>query len=125
MFPAKLPGNGIFDEMLLADGLVREHYAAYWDWLNKRPPEEMERKRREAELLFHRVGITFAVYGESRGTERLIPFDCLPRVIPASEWAWLEKGIRQRVQALNLFLQDIYHDQNIIKAGTRPALMMF
>ena len=125
MFPAKLPGNGIFDEMLLADGRVREHYAAYWDWLNKRPPAEMERKRREAELLFHRVGITFAVYGESRGTERLIPFDCLPRVIPATEWAWLEKGIRQRVQAMNLFLHDIYHDQNIIKAGRVPAEQIF
>jgi uncharacterized circularly permuted ATP-grasp superfamily protein len=125
MFPAKLPGNGIFDEMLLADGRVREHYASYWSWLNKRPLEEIERKRREAELLFHRVGITFAVYGESSGTERLIPFDSLPRVIPAQEWSWLENGIRQRVQALNMFLHDIYHDQNILKAGRLPAEQIF
>ena len=125
MFPVKLPGNGIFDEMLLADGAVREHYASYWHWLNKRPLEEIERKRREAELLFHRVGITFAVYGESSGTERLIPFDSLPRVIPAEEWRWLENGIRQRVKALNMFLHDIYHDQNIIKAGRIPAEQIF
>ena len=125
MFPATLPGNGIFDEMLLADGRVRDHYASYRDWLNQRPLEEMERKRREAELLFHRVGITFAVYGESSGTERLIPFDSLPRVIPAREWSWLETGIRQRVQALNMFLHDIYHDQDILKTDLIPAEQIF
>lgn len=125
MFPCTPPGTGIYDEMLLQDGSVREHYAAYWKWLNQRPLEEMERKRREAELLFHRVGITFAVYGESRGTERLIPFDSLPRIIPAKEWTALEEGIRQRVLALNMFLHDIYHDQRIIREGRLPAEQVF
>lgn len=125
MFPAELPRGGTFDEMLLEDGAVRDHYHHYWHWLKKRSQSDMERKRREAELLFHRVGITFAVYGESRGTERLIPFDSLPRVIPASEWALLEAGIRQRVHAMNLFLHDIYHDQRIIKAGRIPAEEIF
>lgn len=125
MFPTLLPKMGTFDEMLLADGQVRSHYAAYWDWLGSQPQTEMERKRREAELLFHRVGITFAVYGEASNTERLIPFDSLPRIIPATDWALLEQGIHQRVQALNMFLHDIYHDQHILKDGRVPAAQIF
>jgi uncharacterized circularly permuted ATP-grasp superfamily protein len=70
---------------------------------------------------FHRVGITFAVYGEDAGTERLIPFDIVPRIIPAAEWRVLEQGLKQRVRALNMFLHDIYHDQAILKAGVLPA----
>ena len=110
-----------YDEMLLPDSSVRDHYRSYWEWLDQQPLSLLERKRKEAELLFHRVGITFNVYGEDKGRERLIPFDSLPRIIPAGEWAELEKGIRQRVQALNMFLQDIYHDQAIIKEGLVPA----
>ncbi len=68
-------------------------------------------KRTEADALFHRVGITFAVYGENEGTERLIPFDIVPRILPAHEWARLEQGLKQRVRALNAFLADVYHDQ--------------
>jgi len=81
----------------------------------------VQRKREEAALLFHRVGITFNVYGEDDGAERLIPFDSVPRIIPADEWKMLDRGIRQRVQALNAFLHDIYHDQRIIRAGLIPA----
>ena len=110
-----------YDEMLQTDSSVREHYQSYWRWLGQQPLSLLERKRKEAELLFHRVGITFNVYGEDKGRERLIPFDTLPRIIPAPEWARLEQGIRQRVQALNLFLEDIYHDQAIIKEGLIPA----
>jgi len=78
-------------------------------------------KRAEADALFHRLGITFAVYGENEGTERLIPFDVVPRILPAQEWAKLEAGLKQRVRALNAFIADIYHDQQILNAGVIPA----
>ena len=110
-----------YDEMLLKDGLYRPHYKDYWEWLKQADKEAIARKKEEAELLFHRVGITFNVYGDDDGADRLIPFDSVPRIIPASEWAQLDKGIRQRVQALNLFLHDIYHQQHILKAGIIPA----
>jgi uncharacterized circularly permuted ATP-grasp superfamily protein len=110
-----------YNEMHAADGSVREHYRGYADWLKATPPERIERKRAEADLAFHRVGITFAVYGEEAGKERLIPFDVIPRIIPAAEWKALQSGLRQRVKALNMFLWDVYHDQEILKAGVIPA----
>ncbi|CNJ79364.1 circularly permuted type 2 ATP-grasp protein [Yersinia enterocolitica] len=110
-----------FDEMLLAEGKHRGHYDAYWQWLQQADQLTIARKREEAALLFHRVGITFNVYGDDDGAERLIPFDSVPRIIPASEWQMLDRGIRQRVQALNAFLHDIYHEQHILKAGIIPA----
>ena len=109
-----------FNEMSADDGSVREHYAAYAKWLSDTPADRIARKRAEADSLFHRYGITFAVYGEESGTERLIPFDIIPRIIPASEWKGLEAGMRQRVKALNTFIHDIYHDQEILKAGHIP-----
>jgi uncharacterized circularly permuted ATP-grasp superfamily protein len=96
---------------------TREHYREFHHWLAKQSPERLQRKRAEADLSFRRVGITFAVYGDDAGTERLIPFDIIPRIIPAKEWALLETGLVQRVKALNMFIHDVYHDQNIIKAG--------
>lgn len=120
-----LPGVAGFDEMIAPGRGIRTHYKHYHDWLLQQDGQSLERKRREAELQFHRVGITFNVYGEDSGTERLIPFDTLPRVIPASEWQKLERGVIQRVQALNLFLHDIYHDQRIIKEGHLPAEQVF
>jgi uncharacterized circularly permuted ATP-grasp superfamily protein len=109
-----------FDEMLLAAESPRTHYGAFADWLASTSPETIERKREEADLAFHRLGITFAVYGEEAGKERLIPFDIVPRIIPAAEWRTLEAGLRQRVQALNAFLHDVYHDQEILRAGRIP-----
>ena len=109
-----------FNEMVDAAGNVRPHYRAYADWLAATPAERIARKRAEADIAFHRVGITFAVYGEEAGKERLIPFDIIPRVIPAHEWRDLQKGLRQRVKALNAFLHDIYHDQHILDAGRIP-----
>jgi uncharacterized circularly permuted ATP-grasp superfamily protein len=99
-----------FDEMHAADGSVRDSYRSYAEWLQSIPEAVTARKREEADLLFHRIGITFAVYGEDAGTERLIPFDIIPRIIAAQEWQRMEQGLRQRVQALNAFLHDIYHD---------------
>jgi uncharacterized circularly permuted ATP-grasp superfamily protein len=116
-----------FDEMHDPNGAVREHYGGYDRWLQEQPPQTMQRRREEAEVIFRRVGITFAVYGgkddpgRNGGTERLIPFDLIPRVIPAHEWRELERGLRQRVTALNRFLHDVYHGQEILKAGVVPA----
>jgi uncharacterized circularly permuted ATP-grasp superfamily protein len=104
---------------------VRAHYAAYAKWLSSQPDDVMRSRREEAEMIFRRVGITFAVYGakdeDGSGTERLIPFDLIPRIIPAHEWASMEQGLVQRVTALNRFIHDVYHDQEIIKAGVVPA----
>ncbi len=114
-----------FDEMNIAPGEVREHCRTYAAWLARQSPEVMAARREEAEVIFRRVGITFAVYGEKdedgSGTERLIPFDLIPRVIPGDEWASMEAGLVQRVNALNHFLHDVYHDQEILKAGIVPA----
>jgi uncharacterized circularly permuted ATP-grasp superfamily protein len=85
------------------------------------PRERIAEKRREADLLFHRVGITFAVYGDEQGAERLIPFDTIPRIIPKAEWEALAAGLKQRATALNRFLHDIYHEQDILRAGVVPA----
>ncbi|MDX7737675.1 circularly permuted type 2 ATP-grasp protein [Aeromonas caviae] len=121
MLPIKPPGPGCYDEMLLTDNQFRDHYHAYLSWLHQTDEKSIDRKREEADLLFRRVGITFNVYGDGDGAERLIPFDSIPRIIPAREWQHLDKGIRQRVTALNAFLHDIYHDQRILKAGVIPA----
>ncbi|HET7863609.1 MAG TPA: circularly permuted type 2 ATP-grasp protein, partial [Burkholderiaceae bacterium] len=113
-----------FDEMNASRTAVREHYRTYERWLARQPAELMSARREEAEVIFRRVGITFAVYGDKdagEGTERLIPFDLIPRVIPAHEWRDMEHGLRQRVTALNRFIHDVYHGQEIIKAGIVPA----
>src|SRR4030088_2985423 len=110
-----------YDEMRTAEGEVRTHFRGLADWLAETPAERVAEKRREADLLFHRVGITFAVYGDDAGAERLIPFDTIPRVIPRAEWTLLERGLTQRVTALNPFLHDIYHAQDILRAGVLPA----
>jgi len=102
------------------EGQVRAHYEAFAAWLQRTSGDKIAQKREEAEHAFHRIGITFAVYGEDGGTERLIPFDIVPRIIPAEEWRTLERGLKQRVRALNLFLDDIYNEQAILKAGVVP-----
>ncbi len=118
-----------FDEMHTAERAVRAHYATYDRWLAEQPGDVMSSRREEAEMIFRRVGITFAVYGtkdeDGSGTERLIPFDLIPRVIPAHEWTSMEKGLAQRVTALNRFLHDVYHGQEIIRAGIVPAEQIF
>ncbi len=119
----------MFDEMNASPDAVREHYQIYQRWLARQPLASMQSRRAEAEMIFRRVGITFAVYGEkdedstseNGGTERLIPFDLIPRIIPAHEWASMQRGLVQRVTALNRFVHDVYHGQDIIKAGIVPA----
>ncbi len=119
----------MFDEMYAqlpyAKGGLRPHYQDYSAWLAQQSDSQMQAQREEAEMIFRRVGITFAVYGEKdadgSGTERLIPFDLIPRIIPAHEWSCMQKGLVQRVTALNRFIHDIYHDQEILKAGLIPS----
>jgi len=118
------PGD-LYDEMFLEETVCRDHYQQYQDWLGSISTDQLDQKQQEADLLFHRLGITFNVYGEDAGTERLIPFDTVPRIIPANEWQTMQQGIKQRVGALNKFLYDIYHDQNIIKAGIVPEEQIF
>ncbi|HSW03181.1 circularly permuted type 2 ATP-grasp protein [Aquabacterium sp.] len=114
-----------FDEMQSSATSVRAHYSGFDRWLSQQPGELMAARREEAEMIFRRVGITFAVYGakdeDGSGTERLIPFDLIPRIIPADEWQRMQAGLAQRVNALNRFLHDVYHDQEILKAGVVPA----
>jgi uncharacterized circularly permuted ATP-grasp superfamily protein len=110
-----------FNEMYAPDGSVRPHYQPLASWLKTTPPDRIVQMREAAQMLFHRVGITFAVYGDDSGAERLIPFDILPHIIPMAEWRELQAGLRQRVRALNMFLQDIYHGGEILKAGHVPT----
>ncbi|MFP5467679.1 MAG: circularly permuted type 2 ATP-grasp protein [Gammaproteobacteria bacterium] len=119
----------MYDEMHASPDEVRAHYRSYAAWLTRQSPEVMASRRSEAEMIFRRVGITFAVYGaqdeDGAGTERLIPFDLIPRIIPAHEWNRMEEGLVQRVTALNRFIHDVYHDQDIIRAGIVPADQIF
>ncbi|NDG48916.1 MAG: circularly permuted type 2 ATP-grasp protein [Rhodospirillales bacterium] len=112
-----------FDEM--RDGvLARATYAEIEAWLARTPLERLRQKSAEAELLFRRLGITFAVYGEGGDPERLIPFDIIPRIIAASEWRALSAGLEQRVRALNAFLADVYNERRILAAGIIPKALV-
>src|SRR6478736_4033859 len=113
--------EGFFDEMFQADGCLRPHYRRFVETFRAVSADDWVSRRNAVDALFLRQGITFNVYGDSEGTERIFPFDLVPRIIPASEWEHLEAGLIQRITALNLFLHDIYHEQNIIKDGTIPA----
>jgi uncharacterized circularly permuted ATP-grasp superfamily protein len=102
------------------DGGVRKPYARVAEWLTTVSSEQLERRRVEAELFYRRGGITFAVYGDNQGEERIIPYDIIPRILSTAEWAKLSKGLEQRVKALNAYLADIYGKQEILKAGIVP-----
>ena len=110
-----------FDEMFGTSDKHRVPYRDYHRWLESQDTAWLHRKSDEAETVFRRIGITFSVYGEEEASERLIPFDVVPRIISSREWSRLVRGIRQRVQAMNAFLHDVYHRQEIIRAGRIPA----
>ncbi len=112
--------DGFFDEMFSAPGVARPHYQQLFERFQAMSHEEFQRKRALADASFLSQGITFTVYGDNAGTERIFPFDLIPRVIPAKEWEYLERGLTQRIIALNLFLKDIYHEQRIIKEKVVP-----
>src|SRR5271169_1774143 len=112
--------NDCFDEMLDGDGKVRPHYRKFHKAFDRLSPHEFDGKREAIDTAFLRQGITFNVYGAAQGAEKIFPFDLLPRIIPAREWEMIERGLTQRITALNLFLHDIYHEQKILKDGVIP-----
>lgn len=116
--------NASFDEMIGPDGSVRPAYAGYRAWYDEQDKGWLHKQGAEAEGFFRRTGITFNVYGDTAGEERLIPFDMIPRIITAQEWRKLSRGIEQRVRALNAFLHDLYHRQEIIRSGRLPARLL-
>src|SRR5436853_1709952 len=114
-----------FDEMNGSDGALRPSYAELSRWLRDIPPDVLDYRRREAELIFRRIGITFAVYGDADAQERLIPFDVLPRILSATEWDVLRAGLEQRVKAINAYIRDIYGRREILRAGIVPEDLVF
>ncbi|MEC9368475.1 MAG: circularly permuted type 2 ATP-grasp protein [Pseudomonadota bacterium] len=110
-----------FNEMGGPGDSIRGPYRALSEWLSKQDARELTEKRKEAEVIFKRLGITFAVYGDPQAAERLIPFDIVPRILTGAEWRFISRGLEQRVRALNAFLFDIYHRQEIVRAGRIPA----
>ena len=117
--------NGLFDEMFQPDGQSRPHYAAVVEKLRPLDAVAFARRRRMADVSFRNQGITFTVYGDQRGVEKTMPFDLLPRIIPADEWDLIERGLVQRITALNQFCQDIYHEQRILRERVIPPELIY
>ena len=117
--------GAFFDEMLDASGRPRPHYAALHEQLSSMTPASLEERIRVANAFFVTQGIGFTVYGDEQGTDRIFPFDLIPRIVPADEWALIERGLEQRLRALNLFLHDVYHEQRILADGVVPAELVF
>src|SRR5258706_9035113 len=111
--------------MFISPDEVRPHYRVLRDYLQTLSAADFAERRRLADTTFLQQGITFTVYGEEHGVERIFPFDLVPRIIPANEWAMLERGLAQRVTALNAFLRDLYHDQRILREKIVPAELVF
>jgi len=111
----------LFDELIDSNGQVRPYYQPVADRLFPLEPHELEQKVKNLELLFLKQGVIFTVYGDERGTERVFPFDPVPRLIPGAEWEVVVAGLVQRITALNLFLCDVYHEQRILKDKIIPA----
>ena len=120
MFEGYEPGK-FYDEMFAAPGQVRDYCDPLFNRFNGLTERDFLARKATCELYFLRQGITFNVYHDNQGTERIFPFDPVPRVIPAHEWELLEAGLSQRLMALNLFLHDIYHEQHILRDGVVPA----
>ena len=114
-----------YDEMNALGDDCRPGYEIVKSWLASTPPDLLKQRQREAELLFRRIGITFAVYGDAAGEERLIPFDIVPRILTTPEWERLSEGLRQRVTALNMFLKDVYGRGEVIRAGVVPEELVY
>jgi uncharacterized circularly permuted ATP-grasp superfamily protein len=117
--------NGIFDEMFVDTGKPRPHYLPVFDRLRSLGADAFERRRRMADLSFRNQGITFTVYSDKTGVEKIFPFDLIPRIIPASEWTTIEAGLIQRITALNLFCDDVYHEQKILRDKAVPPELVY
>ena len=114
-----------FDEMFRSEGRPRSHYKALYARLLNLPAQELLRNKQEADLSFFNQGITFTVYGPNEGTERIFPHDLLPRIIPSAEWEKVDRGLKQRITALNLFLKDVYHERRIVKDRVIPGELIY
>lgn len=119
------PLGQVYDEMRMADGSIREHYRALAETLAALPPEELQRRKQSADFSFLTQGITFTVYGRDEGTERIFPYDLLPRLITAAEWRTIERGLTQRILALNHFLRDVYGDAKILADKVVPRQLVY
>src|SRR5258708_16509419 len=117
--------SACFDEMKGHDGGVRAPYDELARWLKEIRPDVLDYRRREAELLFRRIGITFAVYGEADSTERLIPFDVIPRILSSAEWDTVRRGLEQRIKAINAYVRDVYGRPEILRPGVVPEDLGF
>jgi len=117
--------DGAFDEMREANGDLRAHYRALAETLARLPEEELQRRKQSADLSFLTQGITFTVYGRDEGTERIFPYDLLPRLITAQEWDRIERGLTQRITALNLFLRDVYSEARILNDRVVPCELVY
>jgi len=117
--------NGAYDEMFFAEGQPRPHYRGLHELLCRLPAEEMRRKKQTADVSFLHQGITFTVYGREEGTERIFPHDLLPRIITSAEWETIERGLTQRITALNLFLKDIYNEGRCLADNIVPREMVY
>jgi len=113
--------GGFYDEMFLPGGEPRADARLLVETIESLSDGELLVRQRSAERLLLQMGITFTVYGDNSGTERIFPFDLIPRIVTAEDWAWIEKGLKQRIHALNLFIDDIYNEQRILKQGKIPA----
>ena len=113
--------DGFYDEMFTPDGSARPAVQMLVERIEGFPEGELNRRQIAAEHALLRMGITFNVYADEQGVEKIFPFDLIPRIIDASEWEWIERGLKQRIHALNLFIDDVYHDQKILKDGIVPA----
>ena len=119
------PLDQAFDEMRVPGGELRPHYRALAETLARLPPEELQRRKQSADLAFLTQGITFTVYGREEGTERIFPYDLLPRLVTAQEWDRIERGLTQRITALNLFLRDVYSDAKILNDRVIPRELVY
>ncbi len=117
--------NGSYDEMFRSTDLPRKQYRPLYTQLLNLGADELRRSKQEADQSFFNQGITFTVYGSEKGTERIFPHDLLPRIITAAEWETIERGLTQRITALNLFLKDVYHEALIIEEGVVPAKIVY
>lgn len=118
------PGD-FFDELFAAKGQPRPEAALLVERINSLTLEELQQRQRTAQNALFRLGATFNVYSDNQGTERILPFDIIPRIVPSQDWQWLERGLKQRIHALNLFLDDIYGDQKILKDGVIPETVIY
>ncbi len=120
MFFSNYSTDGYFDEMFERDGVVRPQAQMVLETINALGGEQLMRHKNASERLLLQLGITFNVYGDQQGAERIFPFDLIPRIVSAKEWSYIERGLKQRIHALNCFIDDIYHDRKILKSGTIP-----